>query len=671
MQPKKGYIFLALLSMSAVALLWAFDATPYDGPWAGTGISGYPVSFTVSGGGTAWSDFKYKLDVYCEHYGVSSTMEFTTPGPGTITDGQFSFSSGGIAFTGSFDTPTTASGTWSLTDYSWVIPLPPPTYVHVHTLNYSGTWTAMFNGTLPTISVTSPNGGESWTAGSTHDITWTTTGSMANVKLELSTNSGADWTAIAASTANTGAYSWPVPPPASASCLIRASDASNAGISDTSDAVFAITSASIPGTERQALIALYDSTNGDSWTNNTGWKMPPLDSDGFALPGTEGTWFGVTLDGTPRVTSIYLAGNQLSGALPVELGNLNDLRTLVLSNNLVGGSIPAELGGLVNLAYLYLRGNQLSGPIPAELGDLANLIILDLASNQLSGSIPADFGGLTSLDTVFLDSNLLTGTIPDELRNMASLRQLILNSNQLTGSIPAWLGSMANLQEVMINSNQLSGSIPAELGLSTSIRALHLWSNLLTGAIPPELGNMTNLRILALRSNQLTGTIPAELGDLANLLHLYLENNQLSGPIPIALGDLANLYTLGLSGNQLEGPIPVELGNLTNLLYLWLNSNRLSGSIPAELGGSTKLEFLMVNANKLSGTVPTSLMSLVSLNPAHTDLGNNSFSASDPDLIAFLNTKDADWASTQTIAPAGTSRLRRWEGRPSWSPGPQ
>jgi hypothetical protein len=52
----------------------------------------------------------------------------------------------------------------------------------------------------------------------------------------------------------------------------------------------------IPAAERNALIALYNSTDGDNWTNNNGWKDPPLDLDDFAMPGTEGNWYGITLD---------------------------------------------------------------------------------------------------------------------------------------------------------------------------------------------------------------------------------------------------------------------------------------------------------------------------------------------------------------------------------------
>ena len=44
------------------------------------------------------------------------------------------------------------------------------------------------------------------------------------------------------------------------------------------------TLAAIPPSERAALIALYNSTNGDGWTDKSGWKTPPLDTDGFAMP---------------------------------------------------------------------------------------------------------------------------------------------------------------------------------------------------------------------------------------------------------------------------------------------------------------------------------------------------------------------------------------------------
>jgi hypothetical protein len=85
-----------------------------------------------------------------------------------------------------------------------------------------------------------PNAGESWTVGSDHNITWTTTGTIANVKLEYSTNSGSSYSALAASIANTGSYSWTIPNIPSSFCQIRVSDASNPSVFDVSDAPFAI-----------------------------------------------------------------------------------------------------------------------------------------------------------------------------------------------------------------------------------------------------------------------------------------------------------------------------------------------------------------------------------------------------------------------------------------------
>jgi hypothetical protein len=65
----------------------------------------------------------------------------------------------------------------------------------------------------------------------------------------------------------------------------------------------------------------------------------------------------------------------------------------------------------------------------------------------------------------------------------------------------------------------------------------------------------------------------------------------------------------------------------------------------------TKLIGFYLNGNKLSGAIPASLVNLTSLGAGLTDIGYNALYTSDSALITFLNSKDADWASTQTIAP--------------------
>jgi hypothetical protein len=60
----------------------------------------------------------------------------------------------------------------------------------------------------------------------------------------------------------------------------------------------------IPKKECQALVALYDSTDGDNWLDNTGWKVT----------NTPCNWFGVTCK-KGSVGKIELPSNNLKGSL--------------------------------------------------------------------------------------------------------------------------------------------------------------------------------------------------------------------------------------------------------------------------------------------------------------------------------------------------------------------
>src|SRR5437899_222880 len=96
--------------------------------------------------------------------------------------------------------------------------------------------------TVPDAIATAPNGGETWIVGESRNITWTRTGTIANVKLEYSTDGGTTYpNVITASTgAAAGTYAWVVPDSVSATVKVKISDASDTTVSDTSDANFAI-----------------------------------------------------------------------------------------------------------------------------------------------------------------------------------------------------------------------------------------------------------------------------------------------------------------------------------------------------------------------------------------------------------------------------------------------
>ena len=101
------------------------------------------MAFDVINGGTQWRTFELTTDWTATACGVttSGTLSVSIAGPGAITDGQFTLY-GLFSFSGRFDSPISATGTYSFSNYpvSYTIPVPP--YIcNIH-LYQMGTWTA-------------------------------------------------------------------------------------------------------------------------------------------------------------------------------------------------------------------------------------------------------------------------------------------------------------------------------------------------------------------------------------------------------------------------------------------------------------------------------------------------------------------------------------------------
>ena len=245
-----------------------------------------------------------------------------------------------------------------------------------------------------------------------------------------------------------------------------------------------------------ALVALYNSTGGANWTNNTGWKL----TDRTTMPMS--SWYGLTLR-NGRVYCIDLdggivncafdgGGNNLIGVLPDSLRILTNLEILILSYNQINGSIPASINSLSNLGILRVNSNRLSGNIPSF--NLPKLSDLSLSNNQLSGNIP-NFN-LPNLHLLQLNDNQLSGNIPNF--NLPNLERLALSGNQLSGTIPNF--NLPNLQYIWFHNNKLSGVIPnfnlPMLGI------LYLQGNQLSGIIPNF--NLPNLNDFRISTNKFT-----------------------------------------------------------------------------------------------------------------------------------------------------------------------
>ena len=189
-----------------------------------------------------------------------------------------------------------------------------------------------------------------------------------------------------------------------------------------------------------ALSALYMSTDGNLWNNNSGWDITTVPSLNQLS-----RWYGISVH-LGLIDGLGLEANNLRGMLPAELGNLSSLRYLQLGGNSLTGEIPSALGNLSQLQWLDLHSNSLTGTIPVELGNLSKLYELSLASNSFTGAIPGELGNLSQLLYLNLGDNAFAGRLPRSLMQLTNLQELHFGGQDLCApaddAFQAWLSSI-------------------------------------------------------------------------------------------------------------------------------------------------------------------------------------------------------------------------------------
>ena len=361
------------------------------------------------------------------------------------------------------------------------------------------------------------------------------------------------------------------------------------------------------GTDRPALVALYNATNGPNWANNTNWLTDaPL-----------GAWHGVSTDARGRVTALRLYENGLSGSIPSEMGNLTSLEELSLQGNSI-----TEISGLsevVSLTRLSLDGNQLSGSMPSELGNLTYLTDLSLGWNNIT-DISA-LSGLTNLTRLYLVSNAITDISP--LAGLTNLTDLSLDYNNIPDISP--VAGLTNLTHLSFSDTNVPDlSVLAGLTNLTHLRLIT--TN--TADLSP-LSGLTNLTSLTLSHNSIADLSP--LAELTNLTYLNFWENQIED-ISVLSG-LTNLTGVGLGLNNVTDIS--ALSGLTKLETLWLNNNNVTDI--SSLAGLTNLTELYLGTNSITDI--SALAELTSL--MELDLASNNITDIAP-LAGLTNLRNLD-----------------------------
>jgi len=272
-----------------------------------------------------------------------------------------------------------------------------------------------------------------------------------------------------------------------------------------------------------------------------------------------------------NMRQLDLGDNRLTGRIPYELhDHMLELRLLALDKNQLH-KLP-KIGNLAKLNHLFLEENLLTGAFPLSVTELTNLKTLSLCQNEITGTLPEELGKMTSLEKLRLGKMKLTGSIPPAMFGEGNhLMELHLNDNKLTGELPTTVGHLTKLHSMIVGENRLFGLIPSEIGLMTNLVTLNLHANELDGKIPDEIGKLYSLEHVYLHRNYLEGPITPEIGRLNRLTNLFLETNELTGSLPSNIGNIKTLREARFYENNFKGSMPeeiCELGTDEELVYL-------------------------------------------------------------------------------------------------------
>lgn len=190
-------------------------ATPTSPPsaiqWSGTTSRGHPMSFKVSVDGGQWTDFELTTDLAAPDCSVSySELTVKAAGPGSIAGGFFGEQGGVFSFTGQLDSPTAAHGTYSFSNYPFVVGLSGPPFVCIYYLTQSGTWNA---GPAPAAATPTPTSTATQTPTATPSRTPTPTSTTAHAATATRTATPTPTltSAHAATITPTPTRTWPYP----------------------------------------------------------------------------------------------------------------------------------------------------------------------------------------------------------------------------------------------------------------------------------------------------------------------------------------------------------------------------------------------------------------------------------------------------------------------------
>ncbi len=367
-----------------------------------------------------------------------------------------------------------------------------------------------------------------------------------------------------------------------------------------------------------ALVAYYESTNGDQWIDNSGWLT---DAPVYSWVGIEEV-ANVAGDGEPadwRVTVIDMPRNNMTvpGPLPADLADLEFLEDFKADVNLHIGGLPPELATLDRLQFLLVRTNLFTGTVDWDVfSQMESMQQFRIRQNYFSGPLPQTLGGNGSwpaLTRLYVDDNRFTGQIPEVHSELTTLNRVYFHNNRLTGPIPDW-SSLEGMEYYRIANNDLEpGPIPEWIFDSwgeTLIR-FQIQNTNRTGSLSPKLAQMEALEQFiiggqgdTIGEGETTDDIP-DLSVMPSLRRINFYGGGWTGGLPTWVGDVANLEDVHFANMNITGTIPAEWAN-ADLINIHLEDLNIEGGLPAAFSVVNCIQSIVLidNPNMTVGEIP-------------------------------------------------------------------
>jgi hypothetical protein len=414
--------------------------------------------------------------------------------------------------------------------------------------------------------------------------------------------------------------------------------------------------------ELNALQTLYYSTNGPNWL----WRNTSVYGRiwNFSNPSTNPCdhWQGISCNSSCseitgcHITGIALASYGIQGEIPINISDLEKIKTIDMEDNMLTGTFPQGVSQIATLEVLNLGSNLLRGSLPSAFM-WTNLQSFNLSYNFFNDTIPCSFSTLNSLETFLVQNNLFagslpaTGSIPWEgiksfniahnkfsgnvtkvFAKVTKLTHLDLSNNYLTGSLPNSIGSCP-LVYINVSTNHLYGNVESLLSQWTTLQSIDFSANSFQGTLPSSLSLNSLLQSMNFEDNQFSGSLPWSFGRLTNLRYLSVSQNSLWGRLPASIFNISSLVTANLEKNRFNESLPYFI-RLPNLRNLYLQNNMLGGILSENLCTSKSLNNLNVHTNYFEGTIPSCFCQFQELR--YLSLSTNGFKGSLPSCIGEM-----------------------------------